>query len=85
MPVEPRQKTLVRQFSTLLTERQGHRLRPIIGGFENQRRRLAEEAPECIEFIEGAVAMTRKLRLGAQIEGEARIEGAKRPRIEGEA
>ena len=41
-------ETLVRQFSTLLTERQGHRLRPIEGGFENQRQRLAEEAPECI-------------------------------------
>ena len=48
MPVEPRLKTLVRQFSTLLTEQQGHRLRPIEGGFEKQRRRLGEEAPECI-------------------------------------
>ena len=49
MPVEPRQKKLARQFSTLLTERQGHRLRPIEGGIVIQRRRPAEEA---LEFIE---------------------------------
>ena len=48
MPVEPRLRMLVRQFSTLSTEQQGHRLRPIEGGFEKQRQRLGEEAPECI-------------------------------------
>ena len=51
MQVEPRQKTLVYQFSTWLAERQGHRLRLIEGGFEKQRRQLTNEAPECIEGL----------------------------------
>ena len=83
MPVEPRPKTLVRQFSTLLTERQDHRLRPTEGGFENQRRRQAEEVPECIE---GPVAYLGSFGWGQKLRAkpESRVRSARDSRAKPE-